>query len=503
MLNLNKNKLIPATEIIAYWGEIKGDISKQTDLVELTTDLDTSIKGWVSEQGYLTEHQDLSSYALKSEIPSLNGYATENWVESKGYVTAETLPEGIATESWVQSQGYISDPNNDLVPLFNKQNGYLKYEPALIVESMSNKMLSVPKIDATNVNILCNNIGDNVYLFNPLRNKFFGFNFETFKFDSYKFISSEMPSGMYPMWVDSWNIVHYGNSYILNIDDNLRTVGIENQDLGGDFQYHSGSMKSNIIKKDGVVYMISLNNNCAYIFNEETQYFDSSIPVRGTFPSNTFYRYLSEFEGHWIYDEGKEQTELVFHLDEAEPYVEWVTLPERLFPGAWSYEYEGKTINETTRGVFVHPVINNGVTEYYNFGYKNPVMYKLVNGAWEIVGYNQNVYGMKTTAAGCTYNGFWFGYGYITGNKDEIIIWNMYPYEAGRSEFYGWYDLNSDIEGINSKIDDTNIYVNTIYSKMDSIVIELSNNIEGLNLRVSTLETNYGDALNITNQILG
>ena len=83
MLELNKNKLIPATEIIAYWGEIKGDISKQTDLVELTTDLDTSIKGWVTEQGYLTEHQDLSDYALKSEIPSLDGYATESWVNNQ------------------------------------------------------------------------------------------------------------------------------------------------------------------------------------------------------------------------------------------------------------------------------------------------------------------------------------------------------------------------------------------------------------------------------------
>ena len=83
MLELNKNKLIPATEIIAYWGEIKGDISKQTDLVELTTDLDTSIKGWVTSQGYLTEHQDLSSYALKTEIPSLDGYATEEWVNNQ------------------------------------------------------------------------------------------------------------------------------------------------------------------------------------------------------------------------------------------------------------------------------------------------------------------------------------------------------------------------------------------------------------------------------------
>ena len=107
MLNLNKNKLIPATEIIAYWGEIKGDISKQTDLVELTTDLDTSIKGWVNEQGFLTEHQDLSDYALKSEIPSLNGYATENWVTNQGYITS--IPDTFATKNWVSEQGYLTE----------------------------------------------------------------------------------------------------------------------------------------------------------------------------------------------------------------------------------------------------------------------------------------------------------------------------------------------------------------------------------------------------------
>lgn len=40
-------------------------------------------KDWVSSQGYLTEHQDLSSYALKSEIPSLDGYATKSWATSQ------------------------------------------------------------------------------------------------------------------------------------------------------------------------------------------------------------------------------------------------------------------------------------------------------------------------------------------------------------------------------------------------------------------------------------
>ena len=40
-------------------------------------------KNWVQSQNYLTEHQDLSSYALKSEIPSLDGYATQSWATSQ------------------------------------------------------------------------------------------------------------------------------------------------------------------------------------------------------------------------------------------------------------------------------------------------------------------------------------------------------------------------------------------------------------------------------------
>ena len=148
MLNLNKNKLIPAIEISTSWGEIKGDISKQTDLVELTTDLDTSIKGWVESkgyvtaetlpegiateswvqsQGYLTEHQDLSSYALKTEVPSLDGYATESWVTSQGYLTEHQdlssyalkteIPSlnGYATESWVEE---INNTKENKKPVF-------------------------------------------------------------------------------------------------------------------------------------------------------------------------------------------------------------------------------------------------------------------------------------------------------------------------------------------------------------------------------------------------
>lgn len=53
-----------------------------------TPDLSSyATKTWVTEQGFLTEHQDLTGYALKSEIPSLDGYATQSWVSSQGYAT--------------------------------------------------------------------------------------------------------------------------------------------------------------------------------------------------------------------------------------------------------------------------------------------------------------------------------------------------------------------------------------------------------------------------------
>lgn len=74
---------------------------------------------------------DLSSYALKSEIPSLDGYATESWVLEKHYITGVDLSnyatlgdipdtsdyalkseipslDGYATQQWVRNQNYIT-----------------------------------------------------------------------------------------------------------------------------------------------------------------------------------------------------------------------------------------------------------------------------------------------------------------------------------------------------------------------------------------------------------
>ena len=108
-------------------------------------------EGYVTEtelnaKGYLTEHQDLSSYALKTEIPSLNGYATTEYVDnaianvpsggnvdlSNYYTKAETnalIPslEGYATEEYV-STAINSIPATDLSNYYTKNETYSKTE---------------------------------------------------------------------------------------------------------------------------------------------------------------------------------------------------------------------------------------------------------------------------------------------------------------------------------------------------------------------------------------
>ena len=67
---------------------------------------------WVESQGYLKEHQDISNLATKTELTTaetnLQGNIT-NLSESVARDLANvSVPEGVATEAWVQSQDYAS-----------------------------------------------------------------------------------------------------------------------------------------------------------------------------------------------------------------------------------------------------------------------------------------------------------------------------------------------------------------------------------------------------------
>ena len=68
-------------------------------------------ENWVLNKKYLTQHQDLSGYAKKTDIPSLTGYATQTWVNGQNFAKKTDIPSltGYATQTWVEEQGYLKE----------------------------------------------------------------------------------------------------------------------------------------------------------------------------------------------------------------------------------------------------------------------------------------------------------------------------------------------------------------------------------------------------------
>lgn len=77
-------------------GALEQIVQNKADKSEIPSLEGYATEIWVQNQGYLTEHQSLENYATKdeleqkadkTEIPSLTGYATELWVQNQGYLT--------------------------------------------------------------------------------------------------------------------------------------------------------------------------------------------------------------------------------------------------------------------------------------------------------------------------------------------------------------------------------------------------------------------------------
>ena len=93
----------------------------ETDHLATKDEVANAVEGlateeFVTNQGYITEHQDISHLATKEEvneiekqIPSIDGLATETYVDEK--VASLNIPsiEGLATEAWVNEQGFLTE----------------------------------------------------------------------------------------------------------------------------------------------------------------------------------------------------------------------------------------------------------------------------------------------------------------------------------------------------------------------------------------------------------
>ena len=91
--NIELSLSTPPSDLLGYITEAELDARKY------------ATQDWVTSKNYLTNHQDISNLALKSE---LEGLAKETWVNTK---IAEAITGGqdtshLASKNWVESQGY-------------------------------------------------------------------------------------------------------------------------------------------------------------------------------------------------------------------------------------------------------------------------------------------------------------------------------------------------------------------------------------------------------------
>ena len=111
----NINKTYVSTERIK-------SLATKTDIANLSDEIDT-----ISTN---LSNIDLSSIATKDEIPSIDGLAEKDWVESRGYITSSALSRyakkseiptlnGYATQDWVNEQGFLTEAQ-DLSGLVKK-----------------------------------------------------------------------------------------------------------------------------------------------------------------------------------------------------------------------------------------------------------------------------------------------------------------------------------------------------------------------------------------------
>ena len=144
--NLDATKLVgnvpSATKAIQ---DGNGDVivdtyAKKTDIPSLSG---YATQTWVQNQGYLKEHQSLAEYALKTEIPIVptKVSAFEN---DAGYLTSHQSLKDYATKSWVQNQGYLTE-HQDISGLATK----------LELQTVEDKIPTIP----TKVSAFENDVG--------------------------------------------------------------------------------------------------------------------------------------------------------------------------------------------------------------------------------------------------------------------------------------------------------------------------------------------------------
>lgn len=132
-IQLNAPKIAHIADLSNYYTKPETDEAIKT-AVEAIPEVD------LTSYAKITDIPDVSGFATKddvssveSKIPSLDGYATEQWVEAKGYLTEHQSLENYALKSEIPTK--TSDLTND--------SGYLTEHQSLAAYSTTTEVQSM------------------------------------------------------------------------------------------------------------------------------------------------------------------------------------------------------------------------------------------------------------------------------------------------------------------------------------------------------------------------
>lgn len=379
------------------------------------------------------------------------------------------------------SGGGITPSTPEVEPLFNKQIGYLKYN--LTSTGYNETWIGNANFPTTYGARYVFNVGGEVYNFAPIEQKgdgnIYKFNEESGKFEMISTANGNVPPKGFPMWKTPDGLTRYGIDYTVDLQTGYFDVwqhspNPEGNEVGSIYQVYLNSKDNVILGTNGRPYVISYDFDKAFVWDYNTNDFTITVPVSGIQTAN-YFRYKIYFNGKCIYVWNSVMYEFVEHFDEQGEVtsVSFEVVSEPYYPLTTE---NGATVNNS----YVFQL--DSITVYLDLD--SSVVYQLVNGVWTVMKvFSFDEVPGKATSQGCYFKDYLFGYGYSPLKSGMIPFFN-FGSTGPTKEFYGWYDLDSDIDGINNEIGGIN------------------SNIQDLDSRISSLETNYGDALNITNQIL-
>lgn len=409
--------------------------------------------------------------------------------------------------------GGITPSTPEVEPLFNKQDGYLKYD--LTSTGYSETWIGGGNFPTTYGARYVFNVGDEVYNFAPIESggdgKIYKFNEEKYEFELISTANGNVPSKGLPMWKTPDGITRYGIGYTVDLQTGSfgewqHSTDPDGNEVGNFYQVYLNSKDNVILGTNGRPYVVSYNSDRAFVWDYSTNDFTITVPVSGV-PNANYFRHHCYFNGKYLCVFNSVMYEFVEHFDEQGELtsVSFEVVSEPYFPLTTE---DGATVN----AVYVYQLDN--ITVYLDLD--RLTAYQLVDGVWTAIKeFTFDEVPGKANSTGCYFRNYLFGYGYSPLKSGMIPFFN-FGSTGPTKEFYGWYDLDSDIKVINSEIkylrSDVDGLSTDLKPRMDDLETRTSSletrtsqseeNIVSLSDRVSALETNYGDALNITNQIL-